>query len=163
MRALEEIHAVRVVPVHVGDNYVGDIFRLEPCMGDGLAGLDKIGDLPLAEELLAVEPGIHQNRVAVAADQPDHHRDVHLPIFIGPRNQPGDAEVGNRSVLYRKHFVLRLGLREGCGGEEREEQESHAGSLHELERFLLAEHLMQFGVVLYISNDRYVTGGAVCG
>ena len=94
----EEVHAVGVVPVHVGEDDVGDVGGLEAEFGEGLVGGLEVADGPGFEELRAVEAGVDEDGVAVAADEPVDHGDVDLLGFVGAGDEAGERESGDRGV-----------------------------------------------------------------
>ena len=64
-RFWEEIHSVSVVPVHVRDDHIADVLRLEPKLGDRFGRFDEIFHLPLFEKLVAIESGVNEDACAV--------------------------------------------------------------------------------------------------
>ena len=81
-----------MIPVNVADDHVGNIVGFESRFFDSLGRLHKIRGLPAADKFIAIEAAIEQNVLAPAFDQPDVHGNVHLPVFIGARNKPGQPK-----------------------------------------------------------------------
>jgi hypothetical protein len=94
--------------VHVGDDHIGDVFGLDADAADGFGGLDEIGDVPLFEELVAVEAGVDQDVAVSGADQPHHHGDIERTRGIGARYELIDGEIGDGGVADGVDFVVGL-------------------------------------------------------
>src|SRR6185503_1894626 len=51
----EQVHAAGVVPMHMSDDHIGDVLRLEAQPGDCLGWFDEVSHLPLLKQLVAIE------------------------------------------------------------------------------------------------------------
>ena len=97
--------------------------------GDGVGRLDEIVDMPLLDEVIAVEAGVDEDVVAVAADQPDHHGDVEFARGVGAFDQIGDGEAGHRGVADGVDLVLRFRLGDQGSDRERGDEERQENAI----------------------------------
>jgi hypothetical protein len=135
-RVGEEVNAVEMIPVHVGDNDVGDLFSANAKTLDGGGGTHIVDGPPSRDEFVPVEARIHQYDSATSAwgaDQPHHERDVHAPRRVGAGNERSYPELRQRAVADGVHLVgcwtLRDGSRERPGavpGDDQEQQQTRA-------------------------------------
>ena len=96
-----------MVPVHVRQEDVGDVVRLEAERRDCVGRLDVVRDRELLEVLIAVEAGVDERHASVDALQhPDRHRDVETARAIGAGDQARDRKVRDRREPHRVHLVL---------------------------------------------------------
>src|SRR5262249_9381959 len=81
-----------------------------------VAGPGEIGDLPLLEELFAIEARIDQNVLPAAAHQPHHHRDIELARRIGAADESRNSESRDGRIAHSVDFIAWLFLRgKACG------------------------------------------------
>src|ERR1051326_313884 len=109
----KKVHAVRVVPMHVRDHHVSNIFRRkrglpgrhDARLADSFRGFHEAIHLELLEKLRTIEAGIDQNVVAVAANEPYGHSNRKFALRVGAGDERIDGEVWNGSVADGKHFI----------------------------------------------------------
>ncbi len=106
----KEVHAAGMIPMHVADDYVSDIFGLDAGAGDSIGGDGEIHGMPLLDIAVAMETRIEKDVLAIAPDQPDHHGDIELTARLGAFDQAIESKAGNGGVADSVDFVLRLGL-----------------------------------------------------
>ena len=83
----KQIDAVRVVPVHVRDDYISDVLRRQPEFGNCLGSLDEILNSFSFDDVLMVTAGINQDVLSAAAHQPHHHLQIDFASLVGARQQ----------------------------------------------------------------------------
>src|SRR5579862_2046127 len=110
----EEIDAIGMVPVHVTDDYIGDIVRSDAEWFQSVGRFYEILHVPVFEKAVVIEAGIEQDVAAIAADQPDRHGDIEFSAGIGASDKFGHGKSRNGGVTHGVDFVARFGLR--CGG-----------------------------------------------
>jgi hypothetical protein len=115
-RVREEIDAVRMIPMDVRDDDVGDVLRTHTGTLHRGGGRAEVHGLPALHELVAIESGVHEYRATIAANQPDGHGDVHSAARVGAGNEPTYGEAGDGRVANRVDVVCGGWLATAAGG-----------------------------------------------
>src|SRR6266481_3368428 len=135
----KQVHAVGVVPMHVGDHHVGDVLWFyggrDAGLSYGIRGVEVTINLPVLEELWPVKAGVNQNDVPVAADQPDRHGEIELALRISAGYQRVNVKVRDGSIADGIDFIHRPGFRRRYGTGHRGEAEQDDYSLELVQHF----------------------------
>ena len=110
-RLRKQVEAVRVVPVGVADDDVGDLVSLDAQTGfHGVGRLRVRRRMVLLHEPIAIEARVDQDVAAAAADHPHRHGDVELSRRVRVGDEITNSE-WNRRVTDRVPLIARAGRR----------------------------------------------------
>ena len=126
-RLRKEIDAVEMIPMHVRDDDVRDVFRLHARARDRFTRRHEVGRIPACHEAVAVKAGIHEHVATVGTlDEPDHHRDVESAAGVGAGDEPGHAKRRQRRVANGVDLVRRRrGRSHSRHHSERDQRSNH--------------------------------------